>query len=210
MTQFLRAEGPISRSYWKLAALAASCEEWYFRICGRADPTAGMERIYWPTARDTARNDEGDEVDLPTDARPRLIIDDSPVFDLSADGNDTVLFRGALMLSIEIPVFERYEFWPQRFWPDGFWPADWWPAHEIDERDRKTAFTNAVGRLLMEMWQKRGTTPGPNDPVDPDNTSHLWIVQIEQVESPGLCNPAEWGGNYFAGAVYRVHWQGVM
>jgi len=210
MTQFLAPEGPISRFYWKLAALAASCPRWYFTICGRANPTEGMERIYWPTARDTEQDAEGNEIPLPADARPRLIIDDSPSFSLTTDGPDTTLMRAGLIVSIEIPAYEEYEFWPERWWPDAFWPEDFWPTVEIDERDRKTAFMNHVGVLLKQMIAKADKTPEPDDPVDPLGTSHVEIESVEQVSPPGLCNPAEWGGNYFGGVVYQFNVRGVL
>lgn len=210
MTQFLAPEGPLSRFYWKLAALAASCDRWYYTICGRATPTEGMERIYWPTARDTAQDADGNEAALPADARPRIIIDDSTLLRFTVDGPDTTIMRAALVVSIEIPAFRRYDFWPSRWWPDSYWPEDFWPTAEIDERDQKTAFMNHVGVLLKQMIGKANKTPAADDPVDPLGTSHVEIEEIELLSAPGLCNPAEWDGNYFGGAVFQFHVRGVM
>jgi hypothetical protein len=210
MTQLLAPEGPLSRFYWKLAVLAASCPRWYFTICGRSTPTEGLERIYWPTAQDTGRDADGNETALPADARPRLIIDDSPSFEFERDGPDTTIMRAALVVSIEIPAFAEFDFWPEDFWPSSFWPADFWPTTEIDERDRKTAFMNHVGVLLQQMMAKADKTPAAEDPVDPLGTSHIEIVSLVQLTPPTLCNPAEWDGNYFGGTVWQFNVRGEM
>jgi hypothetical protein len=210
MTQLLQPEGPLSRFYWKLAVLAACCPRWYYTICGRPTPSDGLERIYWPSASDTAQDAEGNEVPLPAAARPRMIIDDSASFSFDRDGPDTRIMRAALIVSFEIPAYKSRDFWPSRFWPVDYWPGDFWPTTEVDERDRKTAFMNDVGVLIQQMFAKAETTPGSDDPVDPLGTSHIEIERVDQISPPGLCNPAEWGGNYFAGAVYQFHVRGVL
>lgn len=211
MTFLLEAEGPISRGYWKLAALIASCPQWWFTICARENPVAAMDRIHWPTASDTAIDEAtGGEIELPASARPRAIISDSPICTFTEDGNGNPALEMGLLLSIEIPAFQEYTFFAANFWPTDFWPADFWPSYELSEKNQKLALTNAIGVLLREMMARRGSDPAVGDPEDPLNTSHQNVVSIEQMQSPGLVDPSEYGGNYFGSAAYLVRWQGIV
>jgi hypothetical protein len=195
-----------ARPKFKLAQLLASTAAWR-AICGGVSADEAFERIYWPDVNDTEEeNEEGNIVVKRVNPMPRAAIDFGEDWAIELSEGGTQIFRGSMVLSIELPAPRKVQYWPSGYWPEAFWPEAFWPVVTLSQMDRQIGFENRIGDLIDQMRQKKGTTPEADD-VQDAGFAHLNVIRITRVIPPMLSDPRENLGEQYGGAAYRVEIQ---
>lgn len=170
-------------------------------MLGVSTTPAAYEQIVWPEADDDPDHPEFIK-------RPRIIVEDGSNWSGTLPSLGRYVFNGEVLVSLEQPAYERADYWPENHWPLNYWQPQYWPNPRISRGDRWLRAANVFGEIIGQLLQKSGATPTGDEIVDPLGFAYPSIREVRTVLPIAHSDPAEWGGAYFATAVYAITWAG--